>query len=81
MSIDAFALFGEKAGQQLVGLTAGDSSSFSKMTNKLIEILGQFFQFDLLLGRTQSEPAFGFLCMPLLNCVRVPLKSDPHRDF
>ena len=37
-----------------------------------MEILRQFFQFNLLLGRTQAEPALGFRCMPLLNRGRYP---------
>ena len=63
MRLWKFALFRKKASKQLVGL----SEFVFLEDDKLIEILSQFFQFDLLLGRTQAEPAFGFACMPFLN--------------
>ena len=73
MSISgACALFREKALQQLVGLTAGELIIVLKEKNKRIEILSQFFQFNLLFGRTQAKPAFGFLCVPLPNCFGDP---------
>jgi hypothetical protein len=73
MSISGtFALFREKALQQLVGLTAGELIIVLKEKNKRIEILSQFFQFNLLFGRTQTEPAFRFLCVSLSNCFGDP---------
>ena len=59
----AFALFGEKAGKQLVGLT---EFVFLKDDNKLVEILGQLFQFGLLLSWTQDRTS-----------LRVPAYATP----
>ena len=53
----------------MVGLT---ESVFLEDDDKLMEILRQFLQFDLLLGWTQTEPALGFCCMPLPDRIRYP---------
>ena len=47
---------------------------FLEDDDKLVEILRQLFQLDLLLRWTKTEPAFGFPCMPLLNCRGYPCK-------
>jgi hypothetical protein len=68
-------LLAEKAVKQLIRFSVPEVIIFFKDTDKLIEIPGQFFQFDLLLRGTKAEPAFWLLRIPLLNIGRYPCKA------
>ena len=61
------ALFAKEALKQLVRLSAFDLVICCEADNELIGVLRELFQLDLLLGRSQSEPSFGFSLMPFSN--------------
>jgi hypothetical protein len=69
-----FALFGKEASQQLIGLKREEFLVFLEENNKLIDASSRFLHLGLLLRRTESEPALGLCCMPVLNCLGDPLK-------
>lgn len=68
-SIDNFALLREKAGKQPVGLA---KVVVLEEGDELGDILRELIQFSLLLGRAQTEPALGFLCMPRTDPLGYP---------